>query len=179
MEERILLWIQAHGHPVLDVVFRMSHELGTRQFCIGLVLAMVAISAVRENWREWILWLGLGLTTLLIELGLKPLFGRARPDLWEGPIHYTSLSMPSGHAVASATFFPLLAWTVGRWFPRIRKYAYVVAGVLVLYVGFGRLYLGVHWPTDVLVGWTLGLAQTWVAIRLTRRRKMPEPEAAT
>ena len=71
MEERILLWIHAHGQPVLVVAFRVSHELGTRRFCVGLVLAVVAVSAVRERWREWILWLGLGGTTLVNEVGLK------------------------------------------------------------------------------------------------------------
>jgi len=88
--------------------------------------------------------------------------------------------MPSSHAVASATFYPLLAWSIGRRFGRMRKPAYAAAAFLPLFIGVGRLYLGVHWPTDVLIGWTLGISQTLIAIRLFSPKPAPEhapPEA--
>ena len=65
----------------------------------------------------------------------------------------TSWSMPSGHAQASAVFFPLLAGIQRRWKLWVRL---VVAIVFPLLVGLSRIYLGVHYPTDVLVGWVLG-----------------------
>ena len=173
MEEQILLWIHQHSHRVLDIAFRFSHELATQGFCAALVSLMVIIQLFRRNGRDVRLWLGLGLSTLLIVLACKPMFGRVRPALWEGPIHESSYSMPSGHALAAATFYGLLAWEIARRFPRFGRWPYLLAALLAFYIGLGRLYLGVHWPTDVLAGWTIGAAQTFAAVRLSRPQTTP------
>lgn len=179
MEQKVLLWIHAHSHPVLDAAFRASHELATQSFCFALVIVMIVFHLWRGNRRTALLWLCLGLSTLLIDQTLKPLFGRDRPALWTGPIHLTSYSLPSGHAVASATFYLLLAWSIGQRFPRFRTHAYGGAALLALYIGVGRLYLGVHWPTDVLAGWTIGTAQTLLAIRLARPKPLRTRDEST
>jgi undecaprenyl-diphosphatase len=110
---------------------------------------------------------------------LKLAFDRARPDLVpHGSFVYTS-SFPSGHSMLSAiTFLTLGALLAsGQTNIRIRAYLIALAALLTLSVGVSRVYLGVHWPTDVLAGWTAGAAWTllcWVLAERLRRRGVVE-----
>jgi undecaprenyl-diphosphatase len=170
MEETILLTIHDAASRWLDVVFVFSHHLGTGPFGLVLVLTMVCLWWWRGDRTEARLWATLGLSTYVLQLGLKHLIARPRPELWSGPIHLSSFSMPSGHALAAATLYPLLARSVAKRWPAAAKPAYLAAVVMALYIGFGRLYLGVHWPSDVFAGWLLGAAQTGLMIRWTDKR---------
>lgn len=170
MEARLLLWIHAHASPALDSAFRLSHELGTLPTCAVIVAVAAAWLLGRGKRAEALLFVVLGLTTLELQEGLKALFTRPRPHLWTWVIPQADYSMPSGHALAAATFYPLLAWAVARRWPRAALPACVLAVALALFIGVGRLYLGVHWPSDVLVGWALGAGQTALGIALVERR---------
>ena len=173
MEAAVLLWIHAHAHPLWDGAFWFSHQLGRFEFCTVVVLAAAAWH-LRRGEPSWVLaWIAVGAGAGLIQVGLKELVQRARPELWLRLIAEASFSFPSGHALASATLYPLLAHDVAVHKPGWRRLAYVCGACLALFVGFGRLYLGVHWPTDVLAGWTLGLGQTLVAVRLLADRPRP------
>lgn len=166
-EATLLLSIHGLSSPFLDMLFRLSHEIGTLRFCAVLVLAATAWHGLRGERREALAWLGVGLATLILFLSLKPAFARPRPELWPRLVGDTGFSFPSGHALASATFYPLLAWVTLR----LRRAAFALVGIgLPLFIGFGRLYLGVHWPTDVLAGWALGAAQAAAALRCVRHR---------
>jgi membrane-associated phospholipid phosphatase len=175
VESRILLAIHAIASPALDRVFWLSHHMGTFRFW-----AIVAALAAIWNWRRgdkaeaW-LWVALGLSTWGLIEGIKPLVARARPELWPRVVSETGYSFPSGHALASATLYPLLARSLARARPDRAVVAYGLAFVLAVFVSFGRLYLGVHWPTDVLGGWAIGAAQTLVALRIWRRWEPPAP----
>lgn len=165
-ETALLLAIHDLAGPFLDLLFRFSHELGTLQFSAILAFGAIAWHGLRGERREALVWLAVGLTTLVLYLSLKPMIARPRPDLWRPRlVAETGFSFPSGHALASAAFYPLLAWASLR----LRRGAFfVLAFGLPLFVGFGRLYLGVHWPSDVLAGWALGAAQAAVALRWIR-----------
>ena len=112
---------------------------------------------------------------------LKALFARARPEAVPHLVEVNSLSFPSGHSMNSAIIYLTLAVMISRSFEerRTRLFVIGVAALLVLTIGFTRLYLGVHYPTDVLGGWTVGaawaLAMGLVATRLQDRRKMEQP----
>ncbi len=171
MEERILQGLRgAIACSPLDTIFFVSHELATFPLCLVLCLMAIAWWWRRDR-HEGFLWVALGLSTLLIEVTLKPGFGRVRPHLWTGAVVETGFSLPSGHALASATFYPLLARAVALRRPDRARAAYLAAAAMALYIGIGRLYLGVHWPSDVLAGWTLGAAQTVLAMRIVDRLK--------
>lgn len=97
---------------------------------------------------------------MLLSNALKWGFDRARPDLVpHGAAVYTQ-SFPSGHAMLSAVVFLTLAALLARTqdLPGVRIFLTGTAIVLTLLVGISRVYLGVHWPTDVLAGWALGAA---------------------
>lgn len=121
---------------------------------------------------------------ILLSTLLKSGFDRPRPELVpHGSIVYTA-SFPSGHSMMSATVYLTLAALVSRVLRRRRLRVYLVglAVVLTLLVGFSRVYLGVHWPTDVLAGWTVGavwaLLASLVMLRLQLRRSIERPRGA-
>lgn len=117
--------------------------------------------AVRRRWwtAGWV-----AVSTVLVgplDTGVKELVGRVRPDFAEGGARYESLSFPSGHSAGIAclvTTALVLAWP--RLTAAVRRW-WLVAGVaLVVLVGLTRLWLGVHYASDVVAGWSFGLAWT-------------------
>jgi undecaprenyl-diphosphatase len=171
-ETPILLTIHEASGPWLDRFFLLSHYLGTLWFCAPFVLALISWHRARGEGPTANVWLGVGLSTYLLQEGLKRLLERPRPQLWPRletwpPVAGSeSFAFPSGHALASATFYPLLAYVLTRRRSAPVRRAALATGVLVaLWIGFGRLYLGVHWPTDVLAGWALGAGQAVLAAR--------------
>lgn len=107
---------------------------------------------------------------------LKWVFVRARPDLVPHLVMVDSASFPSAHAMNSAVTFLTLGVLLSRTQRdrRLKAYLMGVAVFLTLIVGFSRVYLGVHWPTDVIAGWSIGSAWaigcSLVAARLQRRQ---------
>ena len=108
--------------------------------------------------------------------------GAGAPDLF-GDV--ATPSFPSGHAMAAAAIYLTLAALVSRLVEERRAKAFVVsvALVLVLLIGVSRVYLGVHWPSDVLAGWTAGLSWAvacWIVMaRLQRRGVVEKPSETT
>jgi undecaprenyl-diphosphatase len=177
MEGEILLWIHRWAGPVPDATFLLSHELGNLPFC-AVIVALAGLWHLRRGERaEALLWLVLGLSTLGLQEGLKVLVLRPRPHLWPCLIVQSGYAFPSGHAIAGATFYPLLARDLSLRWPRTRALAWTLAVLLALFIGLGRLYLGVHWPSDVLAGWALGAGQTALGLGLLARPRPPSSEA--
>lgn len=117
---------------------------------------------------------------IILSLALKHGFGRPRPDLVPHGSYVVTSSFPSGHSMMSAVTFLTLGALLARVQPRsaMKAYFLLLAVFLTLLVGFSRVYLGVHWPTDVLAGWAAGgtwATACWTAARwLQRRGKVEE-----
>jgi undecaprenyl-diphosphatase len=112
---------------------------------------------------------------MLLSSGLKLLFARARPDLVPHAVDVFTASFPSGHATMTAAVYFTLGALLMRVVPARRLKIFVMASVvaIVLIVGASRVYLGVHWPTDVLAGWCIGFAWAtlwWLVAALLQRR---------
>jgi undecaprenyl-diphosphatase len=158
-DDSILLFINSHATPSRDVFFLTITFLGAARvmvpFTIGVFLVLLSKRRALDA-----LFFGLACWgAMILNLLAKALFGRARPDLWVSPAPETTLSFPSGHAMTSMAVVAALvtlAWPT-RW-----RWPVLIGGVLfVLTVGLSRLYLGVHFPSDVLAGWSASLV--WVA----------------
>lgn len=151
------------------------------------VLALVTLFAVGylavvKRWTDAALLLIATVGGTAISEGLKMDFNRPRPDLVAHVVETTSMSFPSGHAMLSAvtylTLGALIAHTQER--NRLRGYVLSAAIALTLLIGASRIYLGVHWPTDVLAGWCLGAAWAllcWAAATWLTRDRAPKVEA--
>jgi undecaprenyl-diphosphatase len=101
---------------------------------------------------------------LAVSQSLKSFYGRPRPDIVPLLVDVYTASFPSGHAMMSTVVYLTLATVIARITPRhgLRVYVFAVAILLSLVIGLSRVYLGVHWPTDVLAGWAMGAA--WAAL---------------
>jgi undecaprenyl-diphosphatase len=116
----------------------------------------------------------------LLSLALKGLFERPRPDLVPHLSYVTSSSFPSGHSMLSASVYLTLGALLARQQQSLilKAYFLLVALCLTLLVGTSRVYVGVHWPTDVVGGWAAGSAWAagcWLIARRLQRRKKLEP----
>lgn len=146
-------------------------------FAVLALFTLIALGylAMRRKWPEagFLLVATLGATA--ISEGLKATFARARPDLVAHIVETTSMSFPSGHAMLSAATYLTLGAFLAHAQEKRRLRGYIIGAVILitLLVGVSRIYLGVHWPTDVLAGWCLGAAWAllcWaVAAWLTRK----------
>lgn len=149
----------------LQIMFRDLTSLGSHA-----VITFVTLAALGFLWinRKRVLLVLLLLAVgggALLSTALKHAFGRPRPDLVAHSVDVYSLSFPSGHALLSAITYLTLAALVARAEEgrSMKIYVMSVAAAIVLLVGFSRVYLGVHWPTDVLAGWCLGAAWAMAA----------------
>lgn len=113
---------------------------------------------------------------------LKDFFQRPRPDIVPHGAYVYTASFPSGHSMLSAVTYLTLGALLARSHPRKRMKAYflLLAAFLTFLVGVSRVYLGVHWPTDVLAGWTAGATWAivcWLVARSLQRRHTIEQES--
>ncbi len=146
------------------------------------VLALVTLMAtgyllVMKRWGDALMLLVATIGGTLISEGLKVGFNRPRPDLVAHVVETTSMSFPSGHAMLSAVTYLTLGALIARTQEKRRMRGYVLGGAILvtLLIGLTRIYLGVHWPTDVLAGWCLGAAwallcwvvATWLGDRIS------------
>lgn len=99
----------------------------------------------------------------LVSHGFKLLVDRARPDVVEHLVEVSTPSFPSGHALLSACVYLTLGALLARQFPQpaLRRFFIGVAAGITMLVGLSRVYLGVHWPSDVLAGWIVGALWAW------------------
>ncbi|MBP0446363.1 phosphatase PAP2 family protein [Roseomonas sp. SSH11] len=189
-DRAVLLALRDAGDPSEPIGPRWFEEvarditgLGSHVILIGLTLAVTGyLVLVRKRAAALLVLASIGGGTAL-SAGLKVLFQRPRPDLVPHAVEVYTASFPSGHAMLSAvtylTLGAIIAQVEARW--RTRGYVLFLAITTTLLVGASRVYLGVHWPTDVLAGWCLGAAWAllcWlVALTLQRRGQVETPDS--
>lgn len=168
------------GPAWVEAAFRDITALGGRSVLTAVTLAALGylLLAGRRTTAALVAFAVLG-GTLLSTL-LKAGFARPRPDLVAHLVEVSSQSFPSGHAMMSTVTWLTLGTLLATAQPTRRLKAYVLGtGIAIaLLVGVSRVYLGVHWPTDVLAGWFVGAAWAlfcWcVALYLQRHAAIPD-----
>jgi membrane-associated phospholipid phosphatase len=163
-DEPLLRLAHAMASAGFDRAFLLMSALGYGWGVIPVDIGLVLGLALRRRFREGLFAAISMIGSLLLNLAAKHSFARARPDLWPSIAPETTYSFPSGHAMGSMT----LAWVVVLlcWHPRLpgglrlRWPATLLAAGFVVLVGLSRVYLGVHYPSDILAGWTA--ASVWV-----------------
>jgi undecaprenyl-diphosphatase len=186
--DRRLLLLLRNPHDLHDPIGSRSFEEAMRDLTalggftvLTLVTAVAAIAFILHRKRlHAALLVG---ATLLGELSsdlLKNVYDRPRPDLVPHSTYVYSASFPSGHSMLSATVYLTLAMLVASLETRrpTKALVFAVAAVVVVAVGFSRVYLGVHWPTDVLAGWCAGGAVAslaWLLLLRLNPQGVPAP----
>lgn len=153
LDKVILQWVQNHHTHALDHFMKAVSSLtSVERVTLWAAIAGILLWMNRRRNEGLVLFLGTALGGGL-SVPLKQLFHRHRPPLGLA-IH--TYSFPSGHAMGSALFFGLLAAALGRLDPPRRVGYEGLAFIIVALVGCSRVYLGAHWPSDVLGGYLFG-----------------------
>ena len=181
-DEWILRALRDPNDPGTPIGPRWLHEMGRDVTALGgyAVMSLLTFSVagfLMLDRKDGAMWLVLASTFggLLVAMVLKAMFSRPRPDIVPHlSIVYTT-SFPSGHSMMSAVVYLTLGTLLTRlaqttW---LKVYFLGVGVLLTILVGASRVYLGVHYPTDVLAGWTAGFVWAtlcWIVARYLQRR---------
>lgn len=160
LDRAVLWWIHDNMSPkfgwLVIGVTNIGGPVGTILIAGGLT---ILLWIKRRKHAALVVAAGVGGAGIM-NLVLKYIFERTRPDLWTHLVAESSFSFPSGHAMASSAL--AFSLTVVFWRTRWRWWAIVGGSLYMLVIGFTRLYLGVHYPTDILGGWLVSAG--WIAI---------------
>jgi len=169
-------WLQTLRSPLGDRLMIITTQIGDGRVLYSFTLLLSLVLLVRRRWRAAVHWL---LTVVIVGLlteALKQYTSVARPPLLDNSL--MNYAFPSAHASLSVAVFGFLAVLMARelrsnwhWVP------YSSAVFLAVAISFSRLYLGVHWLSDILAGWSLGLV--WVALMGIAYRRHPAPAVST
>ncbi|MFC7334557.1 phosphatase PAP2 family protein [Rhodocista pekingensis] len=190
IDRALMLALRDPADPAVPLGPSWLHEVGRDITALGgnAVLTLVTAGSalylllVRKRAAAVLLLVSV-LGGMLLSTSLKLGFDRPRPDLVPHGMEVFTASFPSGHALLSAVTYLTLGTLLARLQPRRRLKAFFL-GVAVLIagmVGVSRVYLGVHWPSDVLAGWCIGAAWAmlcWIVALLLQRRGAVEPTPA-
>lgn len=162
----------------LEEMVRDFTAFGSHGVLLAITVIIVGfLMLTRKRHAAWMILASVGSGMLLSSL-LKWGIDRARPDIVPHGMAVYTQSFPSGHAMLSAVVYLTLGALLARsqHEPRVKIFLIAVAVMLAVAVGLSRIYLGVHWPTDVIAGWIIGAAWAWlcwlVMLRLQRRGKV-------
>lgn len=170
------------GPAWLELAMRDITSLGSFTIVVLVTLGAIGYLVIDGKRAAALFVLVATAGGVVLSEGLKHLFARPRPELVAHLVEVQTASFPSGHAMLSAVTFLTLGALLARIQSRRRLKAYVVsvAILLTLLTGASRIYLGVHWPTDVLAGWCAGAAWAmgcWLlAIWLQSRGQIEQPD---
>ncbi len=159
-DEAVLSWLEQSRTAFLDKVMLEITTLGTGVVIIMIVLiASVFLWQTQHKWSVYLLLLSTFGGKLLNTL-LKLFYDRPRPSVVEWVTDVHSPSFPSGHAMSSMVVYGTVAYLVGRLDAKrtLRNTTWVIAALVILLIGLSRMYLGVHYPSDVIAGFLAGFA---------------------
>ena len=163
VDEAVLGALARHRVPWLQAVMLDVTLLGATSVVVGVAAVAALFLALTRHRDAATLLLASTVGAQLLNDVLKQAFARPRPHVFEWGTQVATTSFPSGHAMSAAAVYATIAYLAARLEPRraVRVTTFVVAALLILAVGFSRMYLGVHYPSDVAAGIVVGWA--WAA----------------
>jgi undecaprenyl-diphosphatase len=171
-DRSLLLWIHSFANPNLDRVMLTITRLGNPSIVTTVVLVSLGILWWRHYRQEATIFASACLGAFILNTGLKMFFTKPRPQLWTRLISETSFSFPSGHALGSLVLYGIIAYLLATRYPRSSIFIYSLAVILIAAIGISRLYLGVHWPTDIIAGYGIGFLWLTICITMLKLQKM-------
>jgi len=160
LDQAILAFLSHHRQDHLTAAVKILTALGSPIVlgsCAGIAFAFLCL---KRRWRDARYFAIAGLGARLLTEGLKHYISRPRPDAAGRLVEAGGFSYPSGHALGVTTLYAFLTFVIGRHIQnrRRRMLLNLIAAGLIISISASRLYLGVHYPSDVLSGFFLGLA---------------------
>ena len=155
-DRSFLLWIHQFTNPQLDRIFLFFTALGNPPTVVTIFIMTIAWLAMKRRYSDGIRFTIVCVGGVLIDRVMKLFFAKPRPELWHRLITETSFSFPSGHAVGSMVVYGFIAYILAKEMQQHKQYIYAAASLLIIAIGLSRLYLGVHYPTDIIAGYGIG-----------------------
>ena len=166
--------LQEHRSSAMDIGAVVVTQIGNFRTQFVAAALLCGLLLVTRQWRAMIFFGGVTLFTALANTATKHFFARMRPEVLIDPL--TSYSMPSGHSSGSFAFFIALAILAGRDQPQRMRITWVLLGcLLAICVALSRVYLGAHWPTDIMAGALLAIMVNAFALALSQRYMPLQP----
>ncbi len=176
-DETVLTLMRSHATTSGDSVFYAISALGSPAVMAGIGLVAAVFLAFRREWINLMAWAAAYVGAALLSVVLKNAIQRPRPLGASQFLNGTSFSFPSGHAMGSLIGYGMLCYLLSLRIPsrRVRSVVVTTAVMLVIAIGLSRLYLGVHYFSDVVAGYaagTLWLSACVSAAEIVRRQKL-------
>lgn len=166
MDSLVLTWIHdlIPTSWFLTSFFEIITKLGSASFLLILVIIVTFFYLFSGKFNKAHMVLVASISAALTNTIIKHIVKRPRPDLFPALGNADGFSMPSAHAMVSLSILGLLAYFYCETRPEKKKLVYTICGIFLFLIGFSRIYLGVHWLTDVIVGWGIGALILYVMI---------------
>ncbi|MEH2351519.1 MAG: phosphatase PAP2 family protein [Nostoc sp.] len=167
-----LLWLHQFANPILDNLMLFITNLANP----STVVIVVGVNLLLLWWRRYreeaIFFVLACFGGFILNTGLKLFFSKPRPELWHRLISEKSFSFPSGHALGSMVLYGFISYELATHYPRFAKFIYSLTIILIAAIGISRLYLGVHWPTDIIAGYGVGFLWLMICITMLKLQKL-------
>ncbi|MDR1076650.1 MAG: phosphatase PAP2 family protein [Xanthomonadaceae bacterium] len=173
LDEPVLRFFHSIAAPAWDRYFLFFSAIGYRCGVVPADIALILIVMWKRRWRTVAFVTLAAAGTGLLNSGAKHIFQRTRPSLWESIAPEHNFSFPNGHAMGSMSL--ALVLLLLTWHTRWRNGMLAAMIVFVASVGMSRIYLGIHYPSDILAGWSFSTA--WVGVLYLRLWKMPDSDS--
>lgn len=171
-DRTILLGIHQFANPTLDRLMLAITSIGNPHTMVAIAIITFVILCWRRYYQEAKIFVIDCLGGVILSYGLKLVFSKPRPNLWQSAIEETSFSYPSGHALGSTILYGFLAYILATRYPQFAWLIYAFAVLLIAAIGLSRLYLGVHWPTDIIAGYCIGFLWVMFCVTMLKLQKL-------
>ncbi|MBC3386292.1 bifunctional DedA family/phosphatase PAP2 family protein [Pseudomonas sp. SWRI12] len=170
-DQGLMALVQEHRSATLDEIAVTFTLIGEFRYMLIVCSLVTALLLLARQWRQAIFAGGTMLFTALANTGCKHFFARVRPEILTDPL--TSYSMPSGHSSGAFALFLSLAVLAGRGQPPRLRLTWLLLGCLpALAIALSRVYLGAHWPSDIVAGAMLAASVCAAALWLSQRQTL-------
>lgn len=168
-DNAISLFFSVHNNVIFTNIFKAISFICSPKFMIVLNVLLFIFIIVKKKYKLFIIVLS-SISSVIINNLVKIIVRRERPDYLR-MVMEKSYSFPSGHAMISVLFFGSIIYLVNKYNLKYKKLITFSLSTFVLLVGISRIYLGVHYLTDVVGGYLLGFIVLFLIIHLFERKK--------
>lgn len=167
-DKAILEFVHSYSSQVLDNFFLFITNAGSPISLAAITFLICIFLFYKKFYQKLLILSSIVGGSAIANLILKLIFHRDRPSLWNPLIVENGYSFPSGHAMVSSAFVIGLIFIL--WETKYKWLSLILGAIFVLLIGFSRIYLGVHYPTDIIAGWCVSFVWGLIVNYFVNRR---------
>lgn len=163
--------IHSSDTPNVFEFMKLISLLGSGTFLIGIMSFIIIYNFIKKNYYIAQLLLASTLGSFILNFLLKILINRTRP-LEFFLVEQSGLSFPSGHSMVAASMYLTIAYILSEKYKDKKLIIYIISWTIILLMGISRLFLGVHWPTDIIAGFIMGYLIYRLIIKIIKKPRV-------